>query len=296
MVNLELYRAFYMVAKTGSLTRAAEELFISQPAVSQSIKTIENQLGVSLFSRTHKGMELSTAGKAIYNQVAEALTLLDDAEGKLTLLNTKATGTIRIGATDSIFYYILADKIAEYNEKYPEVKLELISSTSPYTLSQVKEGKCDVGFVNLPIDERDIKFCGMVSHLSDVFVAGRKYEYLKGRKVLLKELEDMPLLMIEENTIARKSLAAFTNTVGITLKPEVEAANWDLIRKLTINGMGIGCIPREYCTKQLDRGDLFELDTDPALPVRGVGLVLPRHVPSSFAMVQFKNMFVDKTL
>ena len=104
MVKLELYRVFYTVAKCGSLTRAAEELFISQPAVSQAIKQLESQFGVSLFNRTHRGMELSVHGKMVFRQVEEALALLDDAENKLLELKTTATGMIRIGATDAIFY------------------------------------------------------------------------------------------------------------------------------------------------------------------------------------------------
>ena len=127
MVNLELYRVFYTVAKCGSLTKAAQELYISQPAVSQAIKQFENQLGVSLFNRTHKGMDLSASGgKLIFKQVEEALKLLEDAESKLTEMKTTATGRIRIGATDSIFSHVLSDKIAEYNAEYPSVKLELI--------------------------------------------------------------------------------------------------------------------------------------------------------------------------
>ena len=117
MVNIELYRVFYTVAKCGSLTRAAEELFISQPAVSQAIKQLEGQLGTPLFNRTHRGMELTAqGGKLIYAQVEEALSLLDGAENKLIELKTTASGTLRIGATDSIFSNILADEIVEYNK------------------------------------------------------------------------------------------------------------------------------------------------------------------------------------
>ena len=120
MVNLELYRVFYTVAKCGSLTKAAEELFISQPAVSQAVKQLENQMGATLFNRTHRGMELSVqGGKLIFKKVEEALNLLDSAENTLIELKTTATGTIRVGATDSIFSNILADKIAEYHERYP---------------------------------------------------------------------------------------------------------------------------------------------------------------------------------
>ncbi len=292
MVNLELYRVFYTVAKCGSLTRAAQELYISQPAVSQSIKQLEGQLGVTLFNRTHRGMELSAAGgKLIFKQVEDALNLLDSAESKLSELKTTASGTIRIGATDSIFFHILADKIAEYNERYPQVKFELISSTSPYTLSQLKEGKCDIAFVNLPMQDDDVKFCGTVAHLTDIFVAGSKYDYLKGQTLSIEKLQELPVLMIEENTVARHAIASFLGTLGVRLNPDIEVANWDLMIKLAIKGMGVGCIPREYCTTELASGELFEVQTRPSLPARGVGIALLKNVPLSFAMKEFIAMF-----
>ena len=292
MVNLELYRVFYTVAKLGSSTRAAEELFISQPAVSQAIKQLENQLGTALFNRTHMGMELSLqGGKLIFAQVEEALKLLDDAESKLLELKTTATGTIRIGATDAIFSYVLADKIVKYNEKYPAVKIELLTGTTPETLEQLKENKCDVAFVNLPIEDKDVNFTGTVYHLSDVFVAGEKFAHLKGKKVNLADLQQYPMLMIESNTVARRALASYTQTLGIQLHPDIEVENWDLMLKFASCGMGIGCVPREYAKAMLDGGGLFEVDVVPNLPVRGVGIALPKNTPVQYALKEFINMF-----
>ncbi|MDE7086922.1 MAG: LysR family transcriptional regulator, partial [Clostridia bacterium] len=292
MVNLELYRVFYTVAKLGSSTRAAEELFISQPAVSQAIKQLESQLGTTLFNRTHMGMELSLqGGKLIFKKVEEALRLLEEAESELSELKTTATGTIRIGATDAIFSYVLADKIVNYNAKYPGVKIELITGTTPETIEQLKEGKCDVGFLNLPVDDKDVNFTGTVAHLSDVFVAGKKFEHLKGIKVNLADLQQYPMLMIESNTVARRALAAYTQTLGIQLHPDIEVENWDLMLKFASCGMGIGCVPREYAQTMLDSGELFEIDVVPNLPVRGVGIALPKNIPVQFALKEFINMF-----
>ncbi len=294
MVNIELYRVFYTVAKCGSLTKAAEELFISQPAVSQAIKQLESQLGTSLFNRTHRGMELSVqGGKLIIKQVEEALALLDAAENKLIELKTTASGTIRIGATDSIFSNIVADKIVAFNEKYPAVRIELITGTTPETLNQLRENKCDIGFINLPVEEKEVNFIGTVSHLSDIFVASaKKYSQLKDKKVSLKDLQQYPLLMIESNTVARSALAAFTQSLGITLSPDIEVANWDLMIKFAACGMGIGCVPREYVEKELCSGELFEVDIVPRLPVRGVGMALPKNVPVPFALREFINLFI----
>ena len=292
MVNLELYRVFYTVAKLGSSTRAAEELFISQPAVSQAVKQLESQLGTTLFNRTHKGMELSSqGGKLIFGQVEQALKLLDDAESKLLELKTTATGTIRIGATDAIFSYVLADKIVKYNAKYPAVKIELITGTTPETIEQLKDNKCDVGFINLPIEDKDVKFTGTVAHLSDIFVAGEKFAHLKGTKVNLSDLHRFPLLMIESNTVARRALTEYTQTLGIQLHPDIEVENWDLMLKFASCGMGIGCVPREYATGYLESGELFEVDVMPSLPVRGVGIALPKNVPLQFALKEFISMF-----
>jgi DNA-binding transcriptional LysR family regulator len=292
MVNLELYRVFYTVARCGSLTKAAEELFISQPAVSQAIKQLESQLGASLFNRTHRGMELSVqGGKLIFKQVEEALKLLDSAENTLIELKTTATGTIRIGATDSIFAQVLADKIVAYNEKYPAVKFELITGTSPETITQLKENKCDIGFVNLPIEDKDVNFTGMVARLSDVFVAGEKFAFLKNQVVELKNLQQYPLLMIEANTVARRALANYLQTLGIQLSPDIEVANWDLMLKFAKKGMGIGCVPREYAKKEIESGELFEVNITPQLPVRGVGMALPKNLPVPFALREFIALF-----
>ena len=223
----------------------------------------------------------------------EALSLLDGAENKLIELKTTASGTLRIGATDSIFSNILADKIVEYNKKYPAVHIELITGTTPETLTQLKDNKCDIGFINMPIEDKDVSFKGTVAHLSDVFVASPvRFASLKGVKVPLSRLQEYPLLMIESNTVARRALAAFMQSLGAVLSPDIEVANWDLMLKFARCGMGIGCIPREYAAALLDSGELFEVDVSPALPVRAVGMALPKNVAAPYALREFMNMFV----
>ena len=292
MVNLELYRVFYTVAKCGSLTKAAEELYISQPAVSQAIKQLEGQLGLPLFNRTHRGMELSAqGGKLIFKQVEEALGILDKAESKLLEMQSSPVGAIRIGATDGIFSNVLSDKIVQFNAAYPAVRIELITGTSPETLTQLKDNKCDIGFINLPVSDKDVHFIGMVAHLTDVFVAGEKFARLKDVELNLSSLQEYPLIMIEENTVARRALTSYLGTLGIKLHADIEVENWDLMIKFARKGMGIGCVPREYAQRHIDSGEIFELNVRPALPVRGVGIALPRFVAPSFAVKQFINLF-----
>ena len=294
MVNLELYRVFYTVAKCGSLTRAAEELYISQPAVSQSIKQLENQLGVTLFNRTHRGMELSAqGGKAIFAKIEQALRLFQDAETIITQINTQATGTIRIGASDTIFEYLLADKIVEFHEKYPAVKIELLSDVTPRTLEDLKANLCDVAFVNLPIEpDPALRLYGNFTRLSEVFVtSGGKYPELLDGKIPLAELEKYPLVTLEENTVATRTLRRFLSSMGVTLNSSIQTGSWDMMKRLVSRGMGIGVIPREYVKRCLEDGSLSIIDVDPALPVRSVGMVLVKEKQLPYALRMFIELF-----
>ena len=293
MVNLDLYRVFYTVAKSGSLTKAAEELYISQPAVSRSIKQLETQLGVSLFTRTHRGMTLSAqGGKVIFNEVERALSLLNEAENRIEEMKNSATGVIRIGASDTIFEYFLADKIVEFNERFPAVKFELTADFTPDTIEKLKADKCDVAFVNLPISpDPDLKLYGNCMRLNDVFVVGEKYKELAEKTVSLTEIKNYPLILMDQNTVARRSLDGFLSSLGVDLQPSIEVGSWDLMKRLVLRGMGVGVIPREYAASQLQSGSLFEIKTDPALPVRSVGMLLPKNAPVSYALHSFIEDF-----
>lgn len=293
MVNLELYRVFYTVARCGSLTKAAEELYISQPAVSQAIKQLEHQLGTPLFNRMHKGMELSAqGGELIFGDVAKALQLLGNAEDKLTEITQSATGTLRIGASETIFQYILSEKIVEYHKLYPQVKIELISDVSPKIMEELKTDHCDVGFLNLPIDlEEGVRLTDTIHLLNDIFIAGGKFCELQGRELSIWDLQEYPLILMENETVARTMLNRFCESVGVKFRPMVEVDSWGFMKKLVTEGMGIGCIPREYTRHRLEDGSLVELNVQPPLPTRSVGMALPKNANMPFSLRAFIHLF-----
>ncbi len=224
MVNLDLYRVFYTVAKCGSLTRAAEELYISQPAVSQSVKQLENQLGVTLFNRTHRGMELSEqGGKLIFKEVESALKLLYGAEERIGQMKEAAVGTIRIGASDTIFEYFLADKIVEFHQRFPAVKIELLADFTPETIEKLKANRCDVAFVNLPITvDESLKLNECNARLHDIFIGGEQFAELANKTSPISALKEFPLIFMNKNTVARRSFESFLNALGVELTPSIE--------------------------------------------------------------------------
>lgn len=289
MVNLDLYRVFYTVAKCGSLTHAAEELYISQPAVSRSIKQLETQLGVPLFTRTHRGMQLSAqGGEMIFEEVERALNLLSDAENRISEMQTSATGRIRIGASDTIFQYMLADRIVDFHARFPAVKIDLLSGVTPETIEQLKTDKCDVAFVNLPITpDSELKLYGNCMRLNDVFVADAKYAEDNDKTFSFSELQN--LILMEKNTVSRKSLDNFFQAHGVDVRPAIEVGSWELMKRLVTSGMGIGVIPKEYVLNELASGKLVEIKTDVPLPVRSVGMLLKKHTPVPYAL----HCFID---
>ena len=295
MVNLELYRVFYKVAKCGSLTKAAEELYISQPAVSQAIKQLESGLGVQLFVRTHKGMELSeVGGKQIFPAIEHALKLIDEAENKLTELKDTATGVIKICASDTVSTHFLIPVIKKYHEKYPDVNLILQNCTSQETIDCLKNKKGDIGFLNLPIDDSYVNLLSTVMPLHDTFVASEKFAELTGKTVELGKLQHYPLLMLELSTATRQAIVTFAHSLGIHLHPEIEVASLELMIELAKNGIGVACIPREFAKKELLSGELKEIKTEPSLPTRAIGLALPKGDGVTFAVKEFIKMVEEE--
>lgn len=289
MINLELYRVFYTVARCGSLTKAAEKLYISQPAVSQAIKQLETQLNTPLFKRTRRGMQLTAqGGEAVFRDVERAIKILDGVEDTLAELRLSPTGTLRIGASETIFEYVLAEKIARYHKKFPQVKIELTSDVSPNIIALLKSDRLDVGFLNLPVEQDDAIWLGdPIFDLHDVFVAGAAFAELCNREVALSELMEYPLILLDKNTVARTSLETFCSSNGLRLSPAVEVDSWDFMKRLATLGMGVGCLPREYVKRRLLQGELFELNVTPKLPTRAVGVALPADSEPSYAVRTF---------
>ena len=290
MVNLELYRVFYTVAKCGSLTRAAEELFISQPAVSQAIKQLEGQLDTPLFNRTHRGMELSEqGGKQIFDIVERALGQLETAENKLKEINQTATGTIRISASDTIFSYVLIDKIAEYHAKFPSVKLNLVNCITTETLDLLKNNKCDIAFLNLPIEDRDINLTSVVMPLHDIFVANENYAELSKEVQPLNSMHDYPLLMLDKQSTTSEFLHSLFQQHQLELVPEAELSSNDLLIDLARIGLGVAFVP-DYCVPE-DSDELFIVETRESLPQRELAVVYNDKLPVSPAVTEFLTYF-----
>ncbi len=295
MVDLDLYRVFYTVAKCGSLTKAAEELYISQPAVSQAIKQLESQLGGKLFNRVSRGMELTeTGGKQMLDIVEQALKMLDSAEDRFRERRNIATGQIRIAAADTIVTHFLMRYIKKYHEIYPNVNIIFKNSTTKEALDMIKSNKADIGMVNLPIYDKDVIMTGQTGIIEDIFVASDKYKELFDKNLSLRDLPDYPVLMLDGTTSTTKEINDFFDSMSIKIVPEFEAGSIELLIEMAKNGLGIACVPRRYVLDELAKKELHEVKVTPSLPLRATGVIIRGEIEEhSFAVKEFIKVLDD---
>lgn len=272
-INLELYKIFYYVAKNESITRAANELAISQPAISKSIKTLENQINTSLFIRKRDGVILTEAGETIYKKIKEAIDLIDSAENDLKVLTNMESGTINIGASKTIIHEYLMPYIKSFHKKYPKITIRIFTDKTSDLIKKAKIGLIDVIFTNLPYnlpsDFKEIK----LMDLHDCLVANSNFKYLKRKKISKKELEKLPLLILTKGATTRIRLDDYCVENNINIKPEMEFGSNTLIKEFTEAGFGIGMLTEEHIKKELENGTLFKLDIELPLKEKYLGLV-----------------------
>ena len=149
-VKLELYRVFKEVAETGNISEAAKNLYISQSAVSQSIKTLERKLEQPLFIRSTKKVKLTLAGELLLKHIEPAVNLIERGEHQLIDSSTLGLGRLHIGANDTICRYFLVPFLKQFHEKFPQVPIKVTNATSLRCADLLTQGKVDLIVTNFP--------------------------------------------------------------------------------------------------------------------------------------------------
>lgn len=281
--NLDYYKVFYYVANRGSVTGAAEELAISQPAVSQAIKQLEKQLGVALFHRAAKGVRLSAEGQLLFEHVSKGYEQIELGIRKVQEMQNLEIGEIRIGASDMTLRFYLLPFLESFHEKYPQIKVTVTNAPTPETLLFLKEGRIDFGIVSTPFEKTDFLKSIPVREMEDVFVAGRRFLPYKNRTLDFQELEQLPLICLEHNTSTRSYMDHFLSENQVSIRPEFELATSDMIVQFALRNLGVGCVMKDFAKQYVEEGLLFELRFNKMIPKRHFCVVLNTKVPLSRA-------------
>ena len=272
-ISLELYKTFYYVAKNESISRAANELLISQPAISKAIKTLEDQLNTNLFIRKRDGVELTEAGETIHKKIKDAMDLIGSAENDLKTLTNMESGTINIGASKTIIHEFLMPYIKSFHKAYPNINIKIYTDKTSDIIKKAKMGIIDVIFTNLPYNlPQEFNEFKLID-LHDCFVANEDFSEYKNKKLTIKDLENLPLLVLTKGTATRIRLDNFCEENNIHIKPAMEFSSNTLIKEFTEEGFGIGLLNEEHIKEELQSGKLFKLDINLTLKEKYLGMV-----------------------
>ncbi len=281
-IDFELYRIFYCVANNGNITKASEELNISQPAISKSIKNLEEQLGGQLFIRTKRGVILTEEGKEFYNYIKQAIEYINNAENKFTDLINLETGSIKIGISTTLTKEFLLPYLEKFHSLYPKIDIQIATNLTAELFLKLKNGLIDIVILNLNEKNygNDIEII-KCRKINDCFVVNSNYKELLNKEISLKDLNNYPLILQAKGSNTREFLDNFTKANNVILKPNIELASYTLVVEFAKIGWGIGYATKDYIKKQLNNKELFELKLKEKIPSRYIGIALSKsHIPN----------------
>ena len=288
-INYELYKVFYYVAKTLSFSEASKCLYISQSAVSQSVKVLEKKLGQTLFIRSTKRVQLTPEGEILFKHIEPAMNLIHKGETQLLEANTLNGGQLRIGASDTICRYYLVPYLNQFHKEFPNIHIKVTNQTSIECARFLENGQADFIVTNYP----NSALAGnmntrVINEFHDVFVASRQAFDLEGKELTLEELLKYPIMMLDRKSTTSEFLHQIFQKSHLDLVPEIELSSNDLLIDLARIGLGIAFVP-DFCIPANDK-DLFILELSEKLPARQMVVAFNESLPVSQAAKQFMDM------
>ncbi len=278
--NFELFKVFYVVATNGSFSKASEIMMISQPAISQSIKSLEEQLGVTLFIRTKKGILLTDEGNELFNYVSEGMNYFINGYNKISSLKNLDYGVLKIGASTSVSEHFLMKYISDYHKLYPNIEIKIVNMLSADLFKELRNGNVDIVISSVTDIDKDLDF-KYICDLHDVFVSRKKLNFSSS------ELLKKNIIIQSSPSITRIFFNKYVEKNNLDFKPYMEVVSHRLVTELVKNDIGIGLVTKEYIVKELENNELFIVDTDLDLESRVLGYLLPKNSIPSFRVKAF---------
>lgn len=291
-INYELYKVFYYVASSLSFSEASKKLYISQSAVSQSIKTLEKKLGQSLFIRSTKKVQLTPAGSLLLKHIEPAMNLISRGESQLLDSGTLGLGQLHIGASDTICRYFLVPYLKKFHEKFPTVPIKVTNATSIQCVELLDQRKVDVIVTNFPNKHLNHEYIRKTIHnFHDVFIANPKYYDFNSSVISFEELKTHPLMMLSRQSTTSEFLHNIFIQHQLELVPDIELNSNDLLIDLARIGLGIAFVP-DYCLKEDDK-ELAVIQTKENLPLRQMVASVNTAFPVSASTEEFLKLLPE---
>lgn len=290
-INYELYRLFYGVVENGSITKAAQVLNISQPAVSKAMKNLEEALGGKLFVRTKKGIVLTAEGREFYKYIKQAIENFNNAENNFSAFANLETGVVRIGVSTTLTKEFLMPYLKEFHHKYPKINIQIDTNVASDLFKKLRNGLIDIVIFNSSDksydEDLEITKC---QKIEDCFIVSDKYKKLCEKAISIKDLNNYPLVLQTKESSTRSYLDDFAYSHGVILKPNLELASYSLVVEFSKIGFGIGFATSNYIQKELDNGLLHKVNLIEKLPSRYIAFALSKNNIASFSTKKLIEM------
>ena len=295
--SLSCYRIFYTVAKTGNISKAAKELYISQPAISKSIQKLEESMNCELFRRSSRGVSLTEEGELLYSHVKVAFETLALGEDRLRNSIELGVGHLKIGVSSTLCKYMLLPYLKEFIKLYPHINISITCQSTNDTLKLLEENKIDVGLIGKPESLKNIDFY-YLAEIKDIFVATKDYlRNLKARGV--KEdriLQSSTIMLLDKNNMTRQYIDDYLQENHIVVQDSIDISSMDLLIEFAKISVGVACVIREFVKKELADGSLIEIPLGFPIHKREVGLAYRKSVKPSKSLELFVDFYKSHEL
>lgn len=293
-INYESYKIFYYTAINKSISKAAEILLISQPAVSYQIKTLEEELGITLFVRTKKGVTLTEEGEILFSYVKKGIEAFTNGENALTNLKNLDYGNIRIGSSATVSKHVLMPYLEKFHKTYPNIEINITNNLTEELLKDLRNGNLDILILNMPMTEYKDLSIRKIMNVQDIFVTNEYYYKKINGSINLKDLNKYPLLFQKKPSNTREYLDKYLKENNTNLTPKMEIVSYNLIMDFLKIGFGIGYATKEFIKPELANKELYELDVIPKVPKRYIGIVTLKQRIPNFSVNKLIDLMTKK--
>lgn len=280
-MNYEYYKIFYYVGKHKNLTRAAVELYSSQPAITRAIQNLESELGCRLFVRTKSGVEFTHEGQTLFNYVRIAHSQILKGEDEVSHSISTENGTIYIGTTVTALYGFLFDILDDFHFQHPNVKFKINTGSNNGTIEKLKTGIFDIAFVSTPCNTAKPLNTVKVKKFNDILIAGNNFSELKDKTINFSDIKNYPLVSLRHSLQLRQFLDDIFAEEGVVLSPDIEADSADLLVPMISHNFGLGFVPQDMAEDAINRGEVFKVNFEKDLPQRYICMVTDPHHPQT---------------
>ena len=290
--NLSSYRIFYTVANTGNISKAAKELYISQPAISKSIQKLEESVGCKLFSRSSRGVVLTDEGKLLYEHVSEAFETLTMVEEKLKRSIELGVGHLKIGVSSTLCKYLLLPYLKEFIRQNPHISISISCQSTNDTLKLLEDNKIDIGLIGKPENLKNIHF-DFLEEIEDIFVAAKDYlRNLKARGIQKDHiLQSSTLMLLDKNNMTRQYIDDYLQENQIIIKDSIDISDMDLLIDFARIGVGVACVIKNFVREDLENGTLVEIPLGFPIHKREVGFAYKTTTKPSKSLAEFIHFY-----